>query len=90
MIGPEGQYTLQFAPDPNDEWEGGIDVLFPNETRWWPVLRVDSDENGMSLGGMASIDAWKDSFWFSLWPEAHPPRIEYWGNQVIWRIDREV
>ena len=87
MVGPEGRYTLEFSPNPNDEWEGCVHAQFPSETTCWPVYRVDDDGSGPKLEGMAGLDIWNNSFWFSLWPEAHPPRIDYWGNQVLWRSD---
>ncbi|MGF6227924.1 hypothetical protein QFZ27_001879 [Inquilinus ginsengisoli] len=87
MIGPEGPYELKFRPYATDPWEGEIDVVIAGEATTWSVEKVFREDEGLALGGMAGANVWKTSYWFMLWPDARPPRIEYWGEGVIWRTD---
>jgi hypothetical protein len=54
----------------------------------WFIASTAMAMAGRSAAWLALI-AGGDSFWFSLYPQARPPRIEYWGNQIIWRLDCE-
>jgi hypothetical protein len=87
MSGPEGEYTLSYAPI--DGWDGEISVTIAGIEMTWPVFTVTRKNVGLCLGGMTTgtVELWNDTFWFELWPELDIPRIDYWGNQVIWRSD---
>jgi hypothetical protein len=87
MCGSEGPYTLAYAP--TDDWDGEIAVCIGEVSMRWPVLNVEEDEAGFRLGGMTSGSEplWNDAFWFELSPNANPPRIDYFGNRVLWRSD---
>lgn len=87
--GPEGIYTVLFAPD--GDWDGVIDVSIGGLEMRWPVLNAEQENNGaIVLGGSTdgSESLWGDQFWFELRLDDAPRLIRYWGNQVIWREDR--
>ena len=56
----------------------------------WPVNVVERSPDGeLILSGMADMkDQWGDGFWFDLLVEPGPPRISYYGDRVIWRVDQ--
>jgi hypothetical protein len=87
MSGPEGAYTLSYAP--TDDWDGEIAVSIGGISMRWAVLNVEEDQKGLRLGGMTSGSEplWRDAFWFELWPEADQPRIDYYGDRILWRSD---
>jgi hypothetical protein len=87
MLGPEGAYVLSYAP--TDEWDGEIAVCIGAVSMRWAVLNVEQDERGLRLAGMTcgSGPLWNDAFWFELWPHADPPKIDYFGDRILWRSD---
>ena len=89
FTGPEGRYTIQFAP--TDGWDGVIDVTIGGVTMRWHVVNAEREDSGaVVLEGMTdgSDPLWGDEFWFELRFSDVPPLIRYWGNQVVWREDR--
>ena len=90
MTGPEGRYELACSRLSDDPWEGQIDVTMSGvKDNWGIEAAYDPCEGGegICLMGLAQLDAWGDAFWFHLWPEANPPRIDYFGDRVLWRSD---
>lgn len=90
VTGPEGRYLLTYNACPNTN--GRVDAEIRGVTMKWFVQVIDQGDEGVSLSGMTSGSQaiWHDQFWFELLPEATPPRIDYWGNQVLWRTDRSL
>jgi hypothetical protein len=85
---PDGGYDLTFSPI--DEWDGVFDVVIAGKQMFWPVTEIEQDEEGrVCFSGMTvgSEDVWNDQFFFQLWTKATPPKIEYWGDKIVWRID---
>lgn len=87
VTGPEGSYRLIYTAGGDEE--GSIEVEIAGVTMTWFVEVVSQNDDGVTLSGMTtgSQSIWQNQFWFELRPEANPPRIEYWGNQVLWRTD---
>lgn len=87
MTGPDGAYDLHFVP--HDDWDGEIAVVIAGHAMVWQVLTVDFEDGQLSLSGgtEGSESIWPTQFWFRLLPGRKQSRIEYWGNQVIWRTD---
>jgi hypothetical protein len=88
MQGPEGAYELDFQR--SDEWDGQMDVIIAGVAMRWNVDNVEQyDDGSMALGGLTqgSESLWQDCFWFQLYLNPMPVRIEYWGNQVLLRTD---
>ena len=86
--GPEGAYDIAFSP--TDFGDGEIAVSIAGVDMLWDVVHASKEEGGsLELGGMTSGSEaiWQDCFWFSLCLDESTPRIEYWGDQVIWRTD---
>jgi hypothetical protein len=85
---PESRYDVAFTP--TDPWNGEIIVSIAGVEMQWDVVDASTDEAGhLTLGGLTSgsEDIWQDCFWFSLCLDPNARRIEYWGNQIIWRTD---
>jgi hypothetical protein len=87
MTGPHGAYDLQFVAC--DDWDGEIFVVICGHSMVWQVVSIDFEDGQSSLSGMTvgSDSIWPTQFWFVLFPALGRSRIEYWGNQVIWRTD---
>ncbi len=86
--GPEGVYAVDYTPKREMD-DGLIDVVIRGVGLRWYVERVDRAEDGhLTLAGLThgTQHFWNDVFWFVIYtgPDA---RIEYWGNQVLWRAD---
>lgn len=86
LDGADGNYTATYTPDRND---GFINVEIGGVAmRWWAqVVELDPD-GALQISGMThgTKPLWNDSYWFVLFTGENP-RIEYWGNQVLWRTD---
>lgn len=87
--GPEGKYDIAFTP--TDQSDGEIRVSIAGIDMLWDVVHASKEEgdNPLEIGGLTSGSEaiWQDQFWFSLCLDEVAPRIEYWGNQIIWRTD---
>lgn len=91
LAGPEGSYELAFHPI--DEWDGVIDVVIAGRRMAWPVTRIEQDKEGRVCFSGVTVGAeavWNDQYFFQLWTGPAPPKIEYWGDKVIWRTDPSV
>lgn len=89
--GSEGRYEIAFTP--TDPWDGEIIVSIAGVEMQWDVVHASQEEDGtLQLGGMTSGSEaiWQDCFWFSLCLDPNALRIEYWGDQAIWRTDHAV
>lgn len=78
---PTGTYGLRQVDDMSVEvTHGGISMV-------WSILTADPNSlSGMTRGAVA---VWGDEFWWQL-TLGTPASIEYWGNGVLVRKDREV
>ncbi len=87
MTGPDGPYELAYSRV--DDWDGIVQVEIKGVAMTWHVERFNHEEGQISLSGMTvgSDAVWGDQFWFQLSLSAVPVRIDYWGNQVLWRAD---
>ena len=92
FMGAEGEYVIRYAPI--DAWDGVIDTEIGGAALVWYVDNVElDDESHMSLGGLTrgTEGVWKDCFWFDITlKDRKPIKLEYWGNQVLWRTDYPV
>lgn len=90
FTGPDGPYTIHFAPA-DDYWDGVIDVSIGGLPMRWHVEGAEQEDCGaVVLGGLTggSGPLWGNQYWFELRFNDVPPLIRYWGNQVVWREDR--
>ncbi len=87
MTGPEGCYRLTYSA--GNETDSVIEVEIAGQTMRWAIETVTRTGEGVSLSGMTSGTQaiWQDQFWFEFFPDAEPPRIDYWGDRVLWRTD---
>jgi hypothetical protein len=87
MTGADGRYELAY--ERLDDWAGIIKVSISGVAMSWHVVRFDNTDERLSMSGMTvgSDEVWGDQFWFELWPEATPMRINYFGDRVLWRTD---
>ena len=88
MSGPEGVYHLAFSR--YDDRDGYIDTTIRGIDMSWNVDSVErADDGSIILGGLTrgSEALWLDCFWFALCLNPKPFKIDYWGNQVLWRTD---
>jgi hypothetical protein len=89
MAGPHGPYELACSPLNDDPWEGSIATVISGVSILWSIEETVVEEDGLCLIGLTNdpVDVWRDTYLFLLWPEANPPRIEYYGGQGLWRCD---
>jgi hypothetical protein len=87
LTGVDGRYELAYRPI--DEWAGVIDVTIKGLAMSWHAVHFEEVEGKRSVGGMTvgSDEIWGDQFWFELWPDTIPVRIDYFGDRVLWRSD---
>lgn len=88
MTGPDGPYLLDYRP--LNEWDDGvIQVSIRGASMVWRVQAAFLTDGQIGVGGMTdgSEEIWRDEWWFDFWLGAIPPRIDYWGNRVLWRSD---
>ena len=89
MFGPQGPYQLAF--NAYSEWDGYLDVTISGIEMRWSVEAVYEEEGETSLEGgtdAGTLSLWGNMFWFRLFPWSEDPRIEFWGDQVICRVDK--
>ena len=55
----------------------------------WSIEAADDQGGDVVLSGITtgSERVWRDAFWFNLRPDADTPRIDYFGDRVLWRSD---
>lgn len=84
FAGPEGPYTLMFEL----EEDTPIDVQYGSHRLRWSVEHIDEDGkvSGLTWG---TKPMWGDVYWFELVMRQETTQIEYWGNQVLIRVDGE-
>ena len=89
MIGSEGPYELTCSPLNDNPWEGCIKTEISGVRMLWSIEEANVDDGGLCLIGLTNepVDVWRDTYLFMFWPEAYPPRIEYYGAQALWRRD---
>ena len=89
FIGPDGPYEAIYDPDAENSDEGRVTIvgLSTEPLSWGPYI-CNRSSGGWEVGGIShgTKEVWGDVYWFSLFT-CGPPRIEYWGNQVLIRID---
>jgi hypothetical protein len=90
MVGPEGCYRLTYSGGGDGVTK--VEVAISGLTMTWPVVIMIEEDDGITLCGMTSGSQalWRDQFWFELRPDARPPRIDYWGDQILWRSDQSI
>ncbi len=87
LHGPDDPYSLRFVPDANG-LEGRLMVSTGDV--WRPFGTVEQIERRATgelvLSGMGGLSE-HETYWYELVAEPAPPRITYWGDRVIHRID---
>jgi hypothetical protein len=87
IISSDGRYELAFTPNHD---EGTIETTVSGQKMLWHVETVDVDPEGnLVLAGLTrgSETVWNDCFWFVLTTGKAGSKIEYWGEQVLFRTD---
>lgn len=87
LYGTEGPYSVRFVPDAQGR-EGHLMVRTGDVWRHFgSVELIERRATGeLLLSGMGGLSD-DDTYWYELIAEPVPPRITYWGDRVIHRID---
>lgn len=81
MMGPDGPYSLAFAPNAD---EGVLEARLPGGVLLWAVDVCERDGVGWRLGGLTrgTQTLWGDTYWFEMCTAA-PVRIEYFVKSPV-------
>ena len=84
--GPDGRYEVRVLEAEGND--GIIEFSFADTVEEWDINQIDYEEEGTIYGGLGDWrERWGDFYWFRYEPDAKPPIISYWGDQVIARQD---
>ena len=81
---PDGSYTIAVSQTE----QGHVSVKYRETTETWPVERKEQLGTRFRLSGLANCtpEILQTVCWFEL-TICQNPKIEYWGDRVIFRTD---